>query len=338
MNNWILVAILLAAGLAGCKQKSWETLKVQEATKPGPGEVSLVLVGDIMLDRGVKERVMSRAAGDFTFLVRKVAPYVQEADIAFGNFESPISGRGGQIQKKYTFNAPPESMKALVMAGFDVLSLANNHTLDWGPVAIEETSRLLTKTAIMSGGLAAADSEQPAVVINMRGVRVGFLFYCDPDYITSCAREFERFPLRPAYATRENLARDIDALRPNVDVLVVSVHWGIEYRREPEKRTVSRARWMIDRGVDIIAGHHPHVQQRVERYRNGIIFYSLGNFIFDQTHPNRPGTRLGRIYRLIARKGGIEEVLFLPLKLPPETWQPTPLTAGYVAVEDSVPQ
>jgi poly-gamma-glutamate capsule biosynthesis protein CapA/YwtB (metallophosphatase superfamily) len=306
----------------------WQSEQIVNIQPPKDGEVSLAIVGDVMLGRGVEEAVNREAGGDFKYPFRHVRSYLREADLAVGNLESPISDRGAPIDKKYVFRVPSEAADGLVDAGFDVLSVANNHILDYGLIAAEDTGRLLADAGIQWGGLVPEGGRQEPVILPVRGVRVGFLFYCDLDP-DSCAKQFLQFPLRPPYATEETLTRDIDELESKADIVVVSIHWGIEDALRPEQRTVSLARMIIDRGADILIGHHPHAQQDVEFYKDGVIFYSVGNFVFEQgiTPTTR---RISRLYRVIARRDGVRSIVLFPLEIRPRTWDAFPLSDGYV--------
>jgi hypothetical protein len=194
-----------------------------------------------------------------------------------------------------------------------------------------DTGRLLSDAGIRWGALVPAEAKQEPVMLTVRGIRVGFLFYCDPSYIYSCAPEYRQFAVRPPFATEETLVRDIRELKTKADILVVSIHWGTEYQHvRPESQTISRARWIIDQGADILIGHHPHVQHGVEIYKRGVIFYSLGNFVFDQSVPVR---RVSRLYRVTAGTDGVRNVAVLPLEIRFDTWEPVPITSGYVGLD-----
>lgn len=323
---------MLSSAYSKCIGKGdWHALPTVLPESPADGEVSLALTGDVMFSRGVGKAVRSLGKGDFAFPFAFTKSYIEEADIAFANLETPVSERGEKINKKHVFRSHPDSLKGLLDAGFDVVSVANNHILDFGEVAAEDTVRLLAEAGIRSGGLVRGQASQEPVIVNVRGVRVGFLFYCDPQETFACAREFAEFSLRPAEATPEVLKRDIMALDSDVDVLVVSLHWGIEHKAEPHEHMERLGRFVIDLGADLVAGHHPHMQHRAERYKEGLILYSMGNFVFDQW--SRPGSRSGRIYRVIVGKDGVKQVVFVPLEILLKRWQPVPLSRGFVELE-----
>jgi poly-gamma-glutamate synthesis protein (capsule biosynthesis protein) len=330
----ILALMIVAYGVAENLTREWtvgwQHEQVATIQPPGDGEVSLELAGDVMMGWGVGDAINREADGDYRYPFRHVRSYLREADIAVANLESAVSDRGAPIAKRYVLRVPPQAIPALVDAGFDVLSLANNHVLDYGPMAAEDTGRLLSDAGIRWGALAPEGGRQEPVILTVRGVKIGFLFYCDPTFL-SCAQEYLQFPVRPPFATEATLARDIRDLKTRADIAVVSIHWGTEHLMWPEDRTISRARWIIDQGADILMGHHTHTQQGVEFYKHGVIFYSLGNFVF--AHGQETLRRIGRLYRVTVSANGIRNVLVLPIEIRRTTWDPFPLTSGYVSLK-----
>ena len=221
-----VIATLLAFGCTGKSEPP------QIATDQ---EVTLVFVGDIMLSRGVARYVTENQGKDFTFTFREVAPILRDADLAFANLESPISGRGEKLAKTYVFNAPPEAIKGITYAGFDVLSLANNHILDYGDVALMDTLKHLNQAAIHVVGLTQRDQpRQTPAVIERGGLKMAFLGYADPVGKYSYPPAFRRFPIRPAELGKQRVKKDIKAIEESVDLILVSVHWGTQYRSVPD--------------------------------------------------------------------------------------------------------
>ncbi|MCF6286756.1 MAG: CapA family protein, partial [Candidatus Hydrogenedentes bacterium] len=233
-------------------------IKTQPATTPTGDRptITMALVGDVMMSRNVARDLKSRNL-DFTYPFDNTADMLQSADIAFANLECPISGRGDALDKKYLFNAPPESVKGLVFGGFDVVSIANNHILDYGTVALDDTRRILAENKIPGVGITKGDEPQGPFIIERKGIRVGFLAYADHKTPYAYAKEFLPFEIGPAKAKKESIARDIAALKPKVDIVVVSLHWGIEYQDEPNERQIDRGHLVIEQGADGLAGHHP---------------------------------------------------------------------------------
>lgn len=293
------------------------------ATLPAPAadSVSLAFVGDIMLSRNVAKDLATRHL-DFTYPFKEVAPMLRTADIAFGNLECPISGKGEALAKKYLFNAPPEAAEGLVSAGFDLVSVANNHTLDYGAIALDDTLRILGENNILPLGIVLKDAPQQPVILERKGIRVGFLAYADPESPFAYPDEFMTFETRPARAEKDAITRDIAALKANVDIVVVSFHWGKEYEKAPTPRQIELGQFTVDQGADIVAGHHPHVQQDAVWYKDKLIIYSMGNFVFDQW--SKPETLQSRIYTVTLNKEGLIDASYRPLELVPKDWQPRP--------------
>ena len=241
--------------------------------------VTLIAVGDIMLDRDVK-KVGIQTGWEEIFA--GVAPRLTRADLAFANLESPIGDKGHFINM---FQAPPDAIQGLVYAGFDIVSLANNHTLDYHHAGMFETMRLLDEHEIawVGAGENIHQARKP-LIKEVNGVRIGFLAYTELWFVH--AREpisWQGTKDEPGVAPAEldMITEDIGRLRDRVDCVIVSIHWGQEYKAKPTEEQKRLARAAVDAGADIILGHHPHVLQGIEFYKRGVIAYSLGNFVFD---------------------------------------------------------
>ncbi len=285
-------------------------------------ERTLVLVGDVMLGRGVAAYAAEHGQ-QFSWFFDATKHLTATADVAFANLEAPISGRGSRRPGPLAFNAPAEAALGLTAAGFDVVSLANNHALDYGPVALADTRDNVERAGAHAVGVGPFDVPQTPVIVDARGVTIGFLGYCDPRSAGGCPILDGQLADKPYRALRRTLERDVRALRPRVDVLVVSLHWGIEERTQPSARQVELAHWLVELGVDVVAGHHPHVQQPAERYRRGVILYSMGNFVFDQH--SLSAFMDSRIYRIVVTKEGVRRAAWLPTHYQKKEWQPRPV-------------
>ncbi len=255
-----------------------------------PQKLKLAAVGDMMLTRGVGTRIRRTSVHAPFDGVRHI---FKTADILFGNLETSIATSGTQLPGKVIwFRAEPEVTEGLKEAGFDVLSLANNHILDYDTPALMETIQNLEGAGIgyVGAGENLEQSRRPLVLIK-GGTRVGFLAYNEfYNYFWSYSyrRTFEATEDTAGTAPmkEELIEEDINKLKDLCDVIVVSLHWGVEdsNRVTPEQRKLGRR--IIDWGGDIILGHHPHVLQGIEYYKGKPIVYSLGNFIFDQNGDN----------------------------------------------------
>jgi len=300
----------------------------QRTVRTGPshfatshGGVQLVFAGDVMLGRNVAKSI-SKKNRDYTFPFEKVASVIREADVAFCNLEGPISVHGERVEQRYTFKVDPKAVNGLTYAGFDVVSLANNHILDYGPTGLSETIAYVEDSGIRHIGISDQNQPQTPAVFESDGLRIGYLAYADPKSPFMFPRKWRDFTTVSVRASKEAIEKDIAQLKENVDIVVVSVHWGIEYQTEHSDRQEELGRFMIDSGADIIAGHHPHVQQEPELYNGGLIIYSMGNFVFDQW--TRPATRQSRLYRVWVDKEGLVAADYIPLEIVRYSWQPTP--------------
>ena len=268
-------------------------LSLDGARTPGP--VTLLACGDVLLSRTVAEMIDRHG---YRWPFRHVRDLVTSADLAFCNLENPASFLGRPYPGKpadVTFRAAPGALFSLAWAGFDVVSLANNHMNDYGPAAIRETLDYLDLLGIARAGAGfdEASARAPAV-LEVRGSRVAFLAYAEGIWrVLPAASE------RPgvALADPSRLASDIASLRKTArpDYVVVSVHWGEEHERHPRQTQRDFGRAAIDAGADLVLGHHPHVLQSLERYGEGLIVYSLGNFVFDMAAESTYDTAAIRI-------------------------------------------
>lgn len=297
---------------------------------PAGGEavVSLVFVGDVMPARNLPPHSPYNPEPlDFAHIFELTAPILQAADLAFCNLESPISGRGTPLNKRYAFNAPVEAADGLKAAGFDVVSLANNHCLDYGPEALSDTLAHLDARGIHAVGIAPKGAPQKPVIVEVGGVRVGYLAYMSPDLYWG---EIRQFCPGPAIASEEAVVADITRLREDADIVVVSFHWGMEHTTAltgEQKRLGPAA---IDAGAHLVVGHHPHVQQSIVTHGRGIILHSLGNFAFARWSP--PGAQDTRIFRCLVDRNGIRGAEYLPVRIVSGRWRPEPQSEEWVAV------
>jgi poly-gamma-glutamate capsule biosynthesis protein CapA/YwtB (metallophosphatase superfamily) len=254
-------------------------LSCKKGAGPEP-DVTFLAMGDIMLGRHIA-KVMKKNGPDFPF--QAIAPTLRAGDIVFGNLEAVIASDKDKLaypDKPYSFHAAANAAPALQRAGFTILTLANNHAMDYGAAPLARTRRLLGEQGIVTfgSGTNISEARSPAIVTK-KGLRFGFLGYgtAHARSVYATGKKAGIAPIRP-----DDIQQDIKTLRKQVDVLIVSLHWGIEYERRPLKQQRVLAHRIIDWGADMIIGHHPHVTQGVELYKGRIIAYSLGNFIFDQ--------------------------------------------------------
>lgn len=247
-----------------------------------------------MLGRSLAKRI-GRGEGETIFA--SVESVLQSADLAIGNLECALGEGGVKAAKAYTFLAPPESAPLLRIAGFDLLSLANNHSLDFGQDVFRQTGALLEENGIQfAGGGANETGAHAPVRFEIGGLRIAFLAYVDvaSEYLSKFdTRSWSAGPATPgiAWADDEEIKKDLQALNGNTDVIIVLFHFGTEGLATPDKRQIQLSHLAVDYGADLIVGSHPHLVQDVEQYKDGWIVYSLGNFVFDgfEGQANRSG-------------------------------------------------
>lgn len=248
----------------------------------------LLFGGDVMLARYVGR--LAREKRDPGWPLRQLAALFSSADLAFVNLESPFSDRGKTVEKGMVFKAEPAMIEALVAAGIDAVSTANNHTRDFGGHGIEFTLEWLARHGIAAVGTGATPQmAHQGVVLERHGVRFGFLGYT---YDQSNGNHADRDD-RVAMMNVDEMIEDVRNIRGRSDVAIVSMHGGVEYQRTPNAEQRRFARAAVDAGASVVVGHHPHVTQPFETYSKGLIFYSLGNLVFDQDQ--RKDTQLGWI-------------------------------------------
>lgn len=263
-----------------------------------------------MLSRAVRRQMI--AAGDPALPFRKLAPLMRAADITFINLESPFSDRGPYFEHGLIFHAPAEAIAGLKLAGVVVASTANNHSRDCGPHGVAFTVAWLRSHGISPLGTSESETTtHRGVVLARKGVRFGFLGYTF-DQQNGNWRDIDP---RIAMTDIPTMCRDVAALRKRADVVIVSMHNGVEYRTRPTAAQIAFAHAAIDAGAAVVVGHHPHVVQATETYRGGLIFYSLGNFVFDQYQ--RPETHHGELAEISFLGPAVLATHIIPIKITP---------------------
>lgn len=253
-----------------------------DGTGTGAGQagesISLAFVGDILPASGVG-KLMDQHGVDYPFALAK--PILEAADIAAGNLEAPVTTRGTPAQNKtYVFKGKPEHLAGLKNAGLDVVSLANNHTLDQGWEGLSDTMDALDDIKLKHMGSGADDKEAFApVYIEHDGITVAYIG------VSNVVPEgsWKAGPNHPGVAETYDTTRAVEAVknaRELANIVVVMVHWGNERADKPKQAQFDVGHTLIDAGADLVIGSHPHVLQGFEAYKGKWIAYSLGNFVF----------------------------------------------------------
>jgi poly-gamma-glutamate synthesis protein (capsule biosynthesis protein) len=354
MGPWLPLLLLLCGLLSGCNllgqppaaspavpapsapaADEGDDSSGQQAAPPKETttEAVLVAVGDIMVHMPQLPAYYDAETDKYQFYpwFRHVAPIFHGGDWVVGNLEAPLAG----ADLKYTgfprFNAPPELADALREAGFDLVSTANNHSMDRGFAGIQRTLRNVREAGLIPyGTYESAEAARELVIVEKNGIRMGFLAYT---YGTNGIPIPEDKPFAVNLIQMDKIGEDIRRLKENgADLVTVSLHFGNEYQRMPSEEQVRIARSVVGLGADIILGSHPHVVQPYDiievpaseslsgESRKGVVIYSLGNFISNQTGDWKD---VGLIFSVRIRKttwpDGTSETGFDQVDLQP-TW------------------
>lgn len=254
---------------------------------PPARETRIVMGGDVMLARAVGARLNLKKDPACAF--GNLAPLFESADIGFVNLESPFWDRKPYGTSELIFRAEPATIASLKRAGIDVVSTANNHSRDCYAEGVGFTWNWLKENGIAAAGSGPdREAAHAGAVLERNGLRFGFLGYTF-DQSNGNHRDIDE---RIANLDIAQMQRDVAAMKMRAEVILVSMHAGVEYKTWIHDSQKQFARAAIDAGARIVIGHHPHVVQPVERYRGGLILYSLGNLVFDQA---RPETRQGLV-------------------------------------------
>ncbi len=239
--------------------------------------VTIGAVGDIFMG-GTATPTLETEGYDHPFEATK--KLFSASDIIIGNLEAPLTSRGIPTpDKRYIFRTPADKVApALKNAGFNIVTLANNHSMDYGLLGLQDTIKALKQHQIahIGAGSSLTAAREP-YIFNINSLRVGFL-----GYSLTFPEEYWADETRggTAFAREEQMREDLKRLRVKADVIVVSFHWGREQQTKLRPYQSRMGRIAIDEGASLVLGHHPHIMQGIEAYKKGLIVYSLGNYVF----------------------------------------------------------
>lgn len=286
----ILIIFLVILGFIGAflymNTSRVITVSVEQPTSLSINEVSpqiiqkpikLIFVGDTMMDWSVKETVESKGP-DYPFT--EIKDLVSEVDYAVLNLETAVTNYTEKYPKLYNFRTNPEDLIGIKNAGFDMVTLANNHALDYKITGLKDTIENLNKLNIkfIGAGFNEAEAYQMRIV-NIKNKKIGFLGFSRVLPSVSWYAKENRPGIASGYQ-EDRVINIIKESKPKVDYLFVYIHWGIEKNKTPEDWQINYAHKMIDAGADGIIGSHPHVLQTFSQYKGKPIAFSLGNFLF----------------------------------------------------------
>ena len=291
---YLLVVILIIIFATLCyfiiKEEPKTELKTvnesQEKKEPEVKEerLSLIMVGDALLHSSLYRDGYQNGTYDFTSQLELIKPEIQKHDLAFYNQESILGGTSIGLSDYPNFNSPQEFGDAMIDAGFNLVSLANNHTMDRGVTAIQNSCDYWkTKDVLTAGSYCSAEDAEEIKIKEKNGIKYTMLAYT---YGTNGITVPSDKPYLVNLYSDELAKADIEKVRDKVDLLIVSMHWGAEYRSEPTEEQKREAEYLSNLGVDIIIGTHPHVIEPITYINDTLVIYSLGNFISAQSTNN----------------------------------------------------
>lgn len=266
-----------------------------QATKTGhqpvktSESITLLATGDILMHNTVIAAGFDKGKYQYDTMFYPIKSIVESADYAMINLEAALAGP----EKGYTgyplFNAPDSLAEALKNTGFDLVTNANNHILDRGFAGAMRTLDVLRQNGLDTIGINKSQQEKDTLLIKeIRGIKVGFLAY---GYDTNGIPLPQDKPYFYNLLDEQNILKDISAMRPQVDILVLSLHWGVEYSPYPTEKQVELAHRFFAQGADVIIGGHPHVLQPAEvltiKGKKKFVVYSMGNSLGDQNGVER---------------------------------------------------
>ncbi len=279
------------------------------ATNAGP-TVVVGLAGDVMLGRGVDEKIAQRHYG---YPWGDVLPLLHGTDVNIVNLETTITVSTRVVPKTFNYKAAPDKVQSLVDARIDVVNLANNHSLDFSEEGLRETMAVLDGAGIrhVGAGPTRDDARRP-VILTRKGVTLGIIGLTDnePGWEATGTRAGTSY-IRVGDVGQ--LTEQIAAVRDRVDILIVTIHWGPNMRERPTPSFREFARAAVDAGVDIFHGHSAHVFQGIEVYRRKLILYDTGDFIDDYVVD--PALRNDRscLYLVRVDRNGVRDLEIVPV-------------------------
>lgn len=286
----------------------------------GTGEAKLVFVGDIMLGRYVGRYLQAYSNYDAPYA--NIKSYLSSADLAIGNLEGPLVPRGviaipTPAPNNLNLTGDARASFALGRAGFDLLSVANNHALDSGAAGLSYTLTYLRRAGVSPFGMDSGG--QKPVIKEVNGLRIAFLGYTDVMNIPGIGGV--GFVRPGVQSDLDRASREVKAAKQSADLVVVMMHAGTEYVIQPNSSQKNLAKTLAAAGADLVVGAHPHVAQGMETLLNNghttLVAYSLGNALFDQE--SKPELRQGLTLEVKLDKDGVRSARLIPLQITTNT-------------------
>lgn len=281
--------------------------------------ITIAATGDFMAGSWIQDVIEDSG---YSYPFQNIDSIFDDADIIFTNLEAPFGTSGEAFIKTYTFQVNPKLVNVLTAGRINLVSLANNHIMDFGTESLLETINLLQENNIhfAGAGMNLSEARKPAL-FQVNGKKVAFC-----SYTLTFPQEFWATDTSAGtcFPYHTFVYDDIRKLKAENELVIVSCHWGEELRETPKKYQIELAHKMIDAGADIILGHHPHVVQGIEIYKNRLIAYSLGNFIFGSYSKS---SKVSMILKILWEEEKLKDYQIIPINVFNEEveFQPVPL-------------
>ena len=290
-----ILSIILFKGIAvdyiGGLNNTLEKVDIDEIdediiVEPTTTDISILAVGDIMFHMPqIKAASISEGEYDFSPMFKYVKEYIQDADLALGNYET-VTVNDRSYSGFPRFNSPIETIFALKETGFDILSTANNHSLDQGKIGIISTIETINSLGLKHVGT-NSDKDTKPLIVEVEGIKIGILSYTFGLNGLDSLLTVEELSYMVNLIDEEKIQLEIQMLKDeDVDIIVSYIHWGHEYQKEPSEEQINLGHKLVEWGVNIVFGSHPHVVQKSELInidgKDNYIVYSMGNFLSNQ--------------------------------------------------------
>ena len=251
----------------------------EEKDKPKVSSLEMIMVGDVLIHGNVYNDAKTGDTYDFSPMFSGVSDFIKDYDLAFYNQETPFGGKDMGYSGYPAFNTPSQVGDAMLDMGFNLVSLATNHTMDKGATgAVNSLGYWNSKDVLTAGSYLSPEDRDKVNIKEKNGIKYSMLAYTvSTNYAIPSGKSY----LLNMY-DKEKVTADINRLRDQVDLLVVSMHWGTEYANQPNAKQKEIAAYLASLGVDIIIGTHTHSVQPIEYIDGALVIYSLGNFISSQ--------------------------------------------------------
>jgi Putative enzyme of poly-gamma-glutamate biosynthesis (capsule formation) len=278
-------------------EQAMKNIKINNAVKSNSAkEFSICFAGDTAMDSFIYDYI--KRYGE-TYPFDDASNILKSADISVVNLETSVSYRGSTRKPSgYGFRSAPTTLEGLKKTGIDLVSLANNHVMDFGQDAFYDTLKRLKDYGLYYTGAGEnLSSARKGTIMEINGFKIAFLSYTSIiPWSGWCASENTPGPAPLINHDCTEIIKDIQRIKDTCSIIVVILHWGTEYDTSPATWQIELAHKLIDNGADVIAGHHPHVLQGVEIYNGKPILYSTGNFVFFKKDENCARTGIFKLY------------------------------------------